>query len=243
VVVGRLIYPVVLIAATIVVLWLLARFVVPRFAMTLETLGGELPWQTVATLWLSGLLLWLVPVFVILTAVLVAARDSLISAKSKRKWSERLLRVPVAGGLIWHHQAGIVCDVLASMLEGGGDVLEAMEQSVDVIRSREIRARMETARGRVREGTDLGNALRGEGRTGVLPPLIAAVVGVGVRSGDLTASLRRAAEMCIERQERITQRLLTLMEPAIVLVLAACVGWVVYSLVVGMLAMTDLASG
>ncbi|MFU8828710.1 MAG: type II secretion system F family protein, partial [Phycisphaerales bacterium] len=145
--------------------------------------------------------------------------------------------------LLWHNQAGVVCDVLASMLEGGGDVLEALTQSLDVVRSREIRRRLEGARSRVREGSDLGKALRGEGGEGVLPPMTAAVVGVGVRSGELVGALRRAAELCVERQSRTTQRLLTLMEPAIVLVLAASVGWVVYSLVVGMLAMTDVVSG
>lgn len=243
VVVGRLIYPVILIAATIVVLWVLARFVVPRFAFTLETLGGELPWQTVLTLWLSGLLLWLVPIGFVVGLVLVAARDTIVPARKRRAWSARVLRLPVVGSMVWHHQAGIVCDVLASMLEGGGDVLEAMEQSSDVIRSREIRGRMDEARTRVREGADLGAALRGEEDDGVLPPMVGAVVGVGVRTGELASALRRAAEMCVERQERVTQRLLTLMEPAIVLVLAACVGWVVYSLVVGMLAMTDIASG
>ena len=73
--------------------------------------------------------------------------------------------------------------------------------------------------------------------------MVGAVVSVGVRTGELVRSLRRASELCVKRQERTTQTLLTLMEPAIILVLSASVGWVVYSLVVGMLAMTDVASG
>ena len=243
IVVGRLIYPVILIAATVIVLWVLATFVVPTFADTLTTLGGELPWQTTLTLWISGVLLWLVPVLFLAGLLFAAARDTLIPERRKVVWSARLLRVPVAGELLWHNQAGVVCDVLASMLEGGGDVLEALTQSLDVVRSRELRRRLQGARSRGREGSDLGKALRGEGGEGVLPPMTAAVVGVGVRSGELVGALRRAAELCVERQSRTTQRLLTLMEPAIVLVLAASVGWVVYSLVVGMLAMTDVVSG
>ncbi len=156
--------------------------------------------------------------------------------------SRRLLRLPVVGSLIWHHQSGLVCDVLASMVEGGGDVLEALDQSVDVARSREIRRRLERARSRVREGEDLAEALRG-GEGGGVPPMVGAVVGVGVRTGELAESLRRASARCVQRQERITQTLLTLMEPGIILLLSASVGWVVYSLVVGMLAMTDIASG
>lgn len=243
VVVGRLIYPTILVVATVVVLWVLATFVVPKFETTLTALGGELPWQTVLTLRASETLLWLLPVLGVVTAVLVAMRRRLLDEERAGALSRRLLRLPVVGSLIWHHQSGLVCDVLASMVEGGGDVLEALDQSVDVARSREIRRRLERARSRVREGEDLAEALRGGEGGGVLPPMVGAVVGVGVRTGELAESLRRASALCVQRQERITQTLLTLMEPGIILLLSASVGWVVYSLVVGMLAMTDIASG
>ncbi|MFI4855416.1 MAG: type II secretion system F family protein [Phycisphaerales bacterium JB065] len=250
IVVGRLIYPLILILATVVVLWILSSFVVPRFETTLVALGGELPWQTRFTLGASRAMIWVVPVVVVLVGLVIAGRDRLVPEGRRRVWSRRVLRVPVVGTLVWHHQAGVVCDVVASMLEGGADVLEALDQSADVVRSREVRRRMEEARSRVREGADLGEALRGEGdgqrgesEMGVLPPMVGAVVSVGVRTGELVRSLRRASELCVKRQERTTQTLLTLMEPAIILVLSASVGWVVYSLVVGMLAMTDVASG
>ena len=243
VVVGRLIYPLILVVATVVVLWVLATFVVPKFESTLTALGGELPWQTAFTLRASATLLWLVPALAVVIAALVAMRSRLLDERRSAAVSRFLLGLPVIGRLVWHHQAGVICDVLASMVEGGGDVLEAMDQSIDVARSREIRRRLEHARSRVREGADLADALRGGGDAGVLPPMGGAVVGVGVRTGELAESLRRASALCVQRQERITQTLLTLMEPAIILVLSASVGWVVYSLVVGMLAMTDIASG
>ena len=72
--------------------------------------------------------------------------------------------------------------------------------------------------------------------------MIGAVVRAGVASGALASSLRRASELCRERQERLAARLLIALEPAIVGVLAGVVGWVVYSLVVGMLTISD-ASG
>ncbi len=74
----------------------------------------------------------------------------------------------------------------------------------------------------------------------VLPPLVGAVLQVGIKGGDLVGGLRRCTQACLERQERATERLLILMEPAVILVMAIAVGWVVYSLVMGMLAMNDL---
>ena len=97
--------------------------------------------------------------------------------------------------------------------------------------------RVGAARRLVREGADVGEAFAKEQ---VFPPMIAALLSVGIKGGDLVGGLRACTRACLERQERSTERLLILMEPAVILVMAGAVGWVVYSLVMGMLAMNDL---
>jgi general secretion pathway protein F len=143
------------------------------------------------------------------------------------------------GSLILHGQASIVTDTLATILEGGGDVLSGLDQARRALWSEPLRDRMELVRRSVREGGELGGALA---ENAVLPPMASAVVRVGMTSGDLTGSLRRAAELCNEKQEEITGRLLTLMEPAIILALAGIVGWVFYSLISGILTINDIGA-
>lgn len=148
-----------------------------------------------------------------------------------------MMRLPIIGGLIWHAQAAVITDTLATMIEGGGDVLAGLGQAQEVVSSPAVAERLSAARKKVREGADLGQAFSEER---VIPPMISAILQVGIRGGDLVGGLRRCTQACLERQERATERLLVLMEPAVILLMAGAVGWVVYSLVMGMLAMNDL---
>lgn len=235
--IGRLIYPVILIVVAVGAVWFLSTFVIPKFAATLESLGGELPLPTRITMTGSRAMIWILPPLVVLAVAAYLFRQALISPALKSKLSRWALRAPVVGPLIWHTHGAVVTDIVATMVEGGADVLAGLEQAHGVVSSPAIADRLSAARREVREGADLGEAFQ---RNQVLPPMIGAVLSVGMKSGDMVGGLRRCTTACIERQERMTERLLVLMEPAIILFLAIAVGWVVYSLVMGMLAMNDL---
>jgi general secretion pathway protein F len=237
-VVGRLIYPAILIVAAIGVLWFLSARVIPKFAETLVSMGQELPWATNFTLVASRILAWVAPIVVLIVVALWTSRKVWMT-ESQRMWAARkALSSPVVGTLVWHSEAAFVTDVLATMLEGGADVLAGLEQAERVVGNPVIAERVGAARRAVREGADLGQALADHK---VLPPMIGAVVRAGIAGGQLAGALRRATELCLEKQETVSQRLMTLVEPAIILLLAGVVGWVVYSLVTGMLAVTNTA--
>jgi general secretion pathway protein F len=239
-IVGRLIYPAILLVAAVGAVWFLASFVLPRFAGTLMQLGGELPWQTRATLAVADVAVWAAPTLALVGLALFAARDRLITPALRARVSRLALRTPVVGSLLWHAHAAVITDVLATTLEGGGDVLTGLAQAHSVVGSPEVAARLDAARADVRAGADVGQALR-EHR--VLPPMVTAAVAVGSRSGELVPALRRGTELALERQDTVGARLMALMEPALILFLAGAVGWVVYSLIAGMLAMTEVAGG
>lgn len=233
---AQLIYPAVVLIAAVGAVWFLGAVVIPRFAITLESLGTELPWQTAFTLGASGIVVWLAPLLVVVAIAVVLTRDRWYQGMLRARVSKRLLTVPIFGGAIWNAQAALLTDVLATMLAGGADVLASLEQASDVLTNTELKRRLDAARKAVREGEDLGSALK---RFEVLPPMANAVVAVGVRSGELSDGLARATDICATRQETTLQRLLALIGPAIILLLATVVGWVVYSLIVGMLAMSN----
>lgn len=238
-IVGRLIYPAILMFCAVIAVWFLATYVIPKFAETLQSLGGELPLPTRITLVGSKWLMWILPPVLIAGAVVVSLREAIVPASMRRRIGMLAVRLPIVGTLITNNQGAIVCDLVATMVEGGGDVLSGLGQAREVVSSPVISERLARAHREVREGADLGQAFA---QAEVLPPLAAAVVKVGMRTGDLVGCLRRATQICITTQERVTERLLVFMEPAIVMFLAGVVGWVVYSLVVGMLAMNDLGA-
>jgi len=238
-VIGRLTYPAILFVVAILAVWFLASFVLPRFAETLQSAGAELPLSTRATLAAAEWLIWIAPIALLGGAVFAMSRPLSRMPALRRRVQEWALRVPVVRQLVWHAQGGIVAETLATILEGGGDLLVGLEQSEEAVSLDPIRERLSAVRKRVREGEDVGLALEEER---VMPPMVAALVRVGVQSGDLAGGLRHASELCLEKQEDLTARLLTLLEPAIILLLAGVVGWVVYSLVSGMLTINAMGA-
>jgi len=235
--VGRLIYPAVLLCAALLVVWGLSALVIPKFAQQLTDLGGELPWPTRVTVGAADALVWAVPALVVGGAVLFGLRSRILTPGARRALSRAALRLPIVRDLVWRQQAALICDMLATMLSGGGDLLEGLSQARRVASSPEIGERLERAHAEVREGKNLGQALRAHD---VLPPLELAMLQTGLESGDLVGGLRRATETSLQRQDELTQRLMTLFEPAVILVLFGLVAWVVYALVAGMISMNDL---
>jgi len=237
---SRLIYPLILLVAAILAVWFLATFVIPRFAGTLEALGGSIPTPTRITLLVAKAGVWVIPPLLVAAVAAWMFRAAILTPQIRRRIDEVVLRLPVLGTLSWSRQAGVITDVIATMIEGGGDVLAAMDQAHEVVSSPVIAQRLAAARQAVREGADLGEALHDQA---VLPPLLSAMVRAGSRSGDLAPALRRASDAAVQTQDVLSSRLMVLLEPAVILFLAATVGWVVYSLIVGMLAMNEAAAG
>ncbi|MCA9292647.1 MAG: type II secretion system F family protein [Phycisphaerales bacterium] len=237
---SRLIYPALLLIAAIGAVWMLGVFVIPRFAATLESLGGELPLPTRITLAASHVLVWLVPGSAVVALLAVGLRKQWMTPGLRKRIARLALRLPIAGTLLWHARSAAITDIIATTIEGGGDALSGLEHATHVVQSPVLAERVAAARSAVREGADLGQALR---EHEVLPPMLGAVVAAGMKSGDLAPALRRATEMALETQEALGSRLLAVMEPMIILCMAGAVGWVVYSLVSGMLAMSTIAGG
>jgi len=236
---GKMTYPAILMMAAIAAVWFLSWFVIPRFASTLEGVGATLPWSTQFTLTASRVLIWVAPVVILAVALLIWSKGAWIPDSLRRWWGAQSLKLPIVQTLVWNAQAAIVCETVGTMLDGGGDVLASLELAEQAMTSEELRSRLAGARQMVREGRDLGEALH-EQR--VLPPEADAMVRIGLRSGDLPEALQSATERCLEEQEALTDRLMTLIEPAMILLMAGVVGWVIYSLIAGMLTINDIGS-
>lgn len=235
--IGRMLYPAILLLAALAALWGIAAIVLPRFALTLESLGGQLPWATGATLAAAEILVWAIPAALLVVAILGFTRRRWMTPSMRAAISRRVLRLPILGPAIWNAQALALCESLGVMLEGGADLAHSIDHAQHVLDSREIAARFERASKDVHNGVEFGQALASHD---VLPPLTLVTLRAGCESGDLSGALRRATSACFERQERVAQRLMTLLEPAMIVFLATIVLWIVYALLTGMLAMNDV---
>lgn len=235
---AKLSYPAILLFAAVVVLWFLSVVVIPRFAEQLAAAGIPLPMQTAITLAAADVLMWVLPTVVLLGIIALATKSAWYTGRAKLAIARLTLRLPIVSTMVWNNQSAVMTDILATMLDGGADVLVGLKQAREVVGHEVIAERLARATEDVRGGRELGEALS---HHGVLPPIPLALVRVGLKGGQLVDSLRKATEQALDIQEQLVQKLIALIEPAIILFMSLSVFWVMYALISGMLAVGEVA--
>lgn len=221
------VYPLVLAAAGTVALGVLAFFVLPRFAELLRDTGATLPRSTAIVLGIATALKSAWPVLagllVTLPFVLTWARRA---EEGRRITSRVLLELPLIGNLRRQALGARVSRLIGVLIGGGAPLLSALEESTECLPDPLARDEMARVRGRVREGVSLHKAVQ---ESGFFHPLLAQLVAVGEESGRLQEFLLKAAELFEERTERGAQRLVTLLEPAMIMTFGLVVALVALS--------------
>jgi len=221
------VYPMILAAAGTVALIVLAFFVLPRFAELLQGTGSTLPRSTALVLALAAGLKRGWPALL----ALVAGAPLLIvwtrrTPEGRRAASRVLLELPIISGLRRQALGARVARLVGVMLGGGAPLLGALDETVECLPDPLAQEEVARIRTRVREGVALNRAV-GEG--GLFHPLLAQMVAVGEESGRLQEFLLKAAEIFEERTERGAQRLVTLLEPAMIVTFGGIVALVALS--------------
>ena len=222
------IYPFLLAFAGTVAVSVLMFFVLPRFVTLLQGSGAKLPTSTSLLIGLSSFLHRFWPFLLLIPAgMVVAATWMRNTSEGARAWSRLLLGVPGIRTLRQFALAARFARLVGVLLGGGAPLLTALDDTIDSIGdpiAREDAMRIRTA---VREGRSLRSAVS---ESPLFPPLLSQLIGVGEEAGELRVFLLKSADIFEERTERITQRLATLAEPAMIVVFGAIVAFVALSL-------------
>ena len=225
---SALVYPAVMTVVGAGAVAVLFVYVLPRFVALLEDTGSALPRSTAMLLALGGWIgawwwaLLLAPV------VLATAIAALRSTEEGRAGVDRvLLGLPIIGPVRRRAACSRLARTLSTLLGSGLPILPALEiaaasQADGAVAEAVLRAREE-----VRAGGRLAAALR---RGGVFPFLFVQMVEVGEEGGRLPDMLERAAQSLEGELERGLERLMRLVEPAMIIVFGALVGFVALSL-------------
>jgi general secretion pathway protein F len=209
------IYPIVLATAGTVALCVLAFFVLPRFAELLRGTGATLPRSTALVLGVASALKRAWPLLAGLAVALPLLVPWIRHTEEGRRLAARvLLELPIIRGLRQQAIGARVARLIGVLVGGGAPLLAALEQSTECLPDPLARDELIRIRARVREGTPLHKAFS---ETGFFHPLLPQLVAVGEDSGRLQEFLLKAAEIFEERTERGAQRLVTLLEPAMIL--------------------------
>jgi len=236
-VVNAMIYPAILVVVVGLAMLFLLGYVVPQFALMLESLDVVLPWFTRAVL-AVGLLVrdwWLLLVAVPALALWWLDRKRRQPA-FRAAFDEWLLRQRLVGPLVARLETARLARTLATLLRNGVPLLGALGISRNVLGNRALAADVDAATDQVRNGHGLSVSL---GRSRRFPRLAVQMIQVGEESGALETMLFKTADTFELETTQALDRMLAALVPVVTLVLALMVGLVIIGVLVPLYDLTN----
>jgi len=223
-----LIYPSMLVVLVILLMIFLITYVVPNFAELYASMQAELPPMTQTLIFIGMAAKNYILAVAAGVAVAATAFSLWMRGERARLLVDRIkLRVPVFGAIWIKYQVAQFSRVLSTLLVGGIPLLQALETAGDSIGNRLLRAGITSAAKLVKEGRPLSVGLE---ETGIMPRLAIEMIEVGESTGALPAMLNSVAEFFEEDVNTRMAAALTLIEPAIMIIMGAFVAFVLVSL-------------
>ena len=233
---SAMIYPCVLIVVMIVVLIVMMTKIIPNFLKTFEDMDAELPKLTQGVMavceWFKSW--WWVPLLV-LAALIVGGVLFHRTDKGKHFFGWLARKTPVVGNLTVKTACATFCRTMEVLIGSGLTLTDSMDLAASNMGNIYYLEAIRDARGMVAEGTPLRESLV---RTGIFPPMVSNLVGVGEETGDLQSMMGKVADYYDEEVEEATKKLLNLMEPAIIIFMAVFVVIIVLAIYLPMINMT-----
>ncbi|MCS6627077.1 type II secretion system inner membrane protein GspF [Roseibacterium beibuensis] len=240
-VITALIYPAVLAVVALGVIGALMTFVVPKVVDQFDSMNQTLPLLTRLVIGVSDLMGdwgWLAALLLLLFVLggAIALRNSAVRLKA----DTALLRLPLVGRLIRDLHGAKMARTLSTMIAAGLPLLEGLTITARTVSNRALREATGTMADAVREGGGLSAAMR---RADVFPPILFYMTASGESSGRLEPMLERAADYLEREFSTFTAVMLSLLEPAIIVVMGGVVALIVLSILLPILQINTLAMG
>ena len=234
-----LIYPIALSITAIGVIVALMTFVVPRVVEQFASMNQTLPALTRAVIFVSNVMTqwgWLI--------LLICALGSWLAARALRnpalrlKFDGALLRLPFIGRLIRDLNAARLARTLSTMIASGLPVIDGLVLTARTINNTVLREAVETMASAIREGGSLSAAMR---RAAVFPPVVVNMAASGESSGKLDTMLGSAAGYLEREFNTVTSVVLSLLEPAIIIIMGVIVATIVLAILLPILQINTLS--
>jgi general secretion pathway protein F len=240
-VITALVYPSVLAVVALGVITALMAFVVPKVVDQFDSMHQTLPLLTRIVIGVSDLMRdwgWLIALLIVAGIGLgaVALRNPAIRLRA----DTLILKLPLIGRLTRDLHGAKMARTLSTMIAAGLPVLEGLTITARTVSNRRLRMATETMAEAVREGGGLSAAMR---RADVFPPILVYMTASGESSGRLEPMMERAADYLEREFSTFTAVMLSLLEPAIIVVMGGVVAVIVLSILLPILQINTLAMG
>jgi general secretion pathway protein F len=236
--VNAMLYPILLFAVCIGIVFMLLTFVVPKIVKQFENSKADLPILTQALIGISDFVRdW----GLLMIAAIVAAgflfRRWLRDPAARRRYHAFLLRLPLIGKVVRGSNTARFARTFATLTSSAVPVLDAMRISGEVVTNLPMRDAVEVAATRVREGAPIGKSL---GASKIFPPMMIHLIASGETSGELETMLDRAATNQEREMDSILGAVVGLLGPLMILVMGGLVLLIVLAMLLPIFQLNEL---
>jgi len=232
-----MIYPCVLLVVMIIVLIVMMVKIIPMFLASFREMGTELPKLTLMVMALSDWFTawwWALVIGIILLVVAGVLFNRTDPGRHFFGWLA--LHLPLLKVLTEKSACSTLCRSLSVLLGSGLTLTEAMDLAAANMTNIYYREAVMNIRFQVTAGTPLAAALQQEK---LFPPMVCNLVGIGEETGALETMMAKVADYYDEEVSETTDKLMALLEPFIILIMAVFVVFIVLSIFLPMLSMTQ----
>ena len=234
---GAMAYPMILGLLSVVVVIFLLTFIMPTFTEMFEDSGVPLPTPTRILLAISDTLTGYWYIFVIVIGIIVYSLIKYIKTTQGRTMFDSIkLKIPIVKRTVADIVTSRFSRTLSTLMMSGVPLIEALDIVSRVVGNKVVENGILDAKEDVRKGTSLSTPLQ---RIDAFPLMLTQMIEIGEESGSLDDILEKTANFYDEEVDVSIQRLTTMLEPIMIIVMAVVIGFIVISMVLPMFDMVN----
>lgn len=233
-------YPIILIVVLVIVVFAMMTFVVPSFMEMFADLDAEMPAATMALIHVSDFFVaWWWLLIIIIGGLIVGIKAYSSTDAGKEVMSSLSLKIPVLKNVKIKSACARLGRTLCTLLAAGVPMTDAIEITGRSMENLLYKRAMKEAKEQVMRGVPLSRPLK---TCGLFPPMVIHMVSIGEETGSIETMLENVATYYEEDVQLATEQLMTMMEPAIIMVMAVIVGWMALAIFQPMFTLYDSLS-
>jgi len=235
---SALIYPTILIGVAVLSLIVILAYVVPAFEQTFAQAGKALPLPTEIVVFVgTAIRRWWWAIGAAIVLFVLNFRRRLAKPHVRARWDARILRMPLFGDVATKVEVARFARTLATLIGNGVTLLAGLAIVKETLGNVVLAGALDGVIARLREGKGFGRPLA---ETGLYPKLATQMILVGEESGRLEEMLGRVADVYDREVQIAVKRFLAVLEPTLILSLAVLIGSIVFSILIGVMSMSEL---
>lgn len=226
--ISNLTYPIFMVVIGGAILFLLVSFVVPKVTLIFEEMHQVLPWPTKVLIAVSDFFnrFWWA-LLLAGAAGLFGLQQYLKTPAGRARYDRWLIRIPILGRLALLVAISRFSRTLSTLLTSGVPLLQALDVVKNVVQNTVLAEAIERAKQNIGEGESLAGPLK---KSGVFPPLVTHMIGMGERSGELEPMLVKVSEAYDNEVETKIGTLTALLSPLMILFMGLIVLFIVMAI-------------